>query len=75
MFALGRVNYPHNCHTLDLSKNSEVEEKGLQRIWFEFENLTKASNASIELHLQGYNWAGTADSAKNCNFCTVVVTE
>ena len=62
MFALGRVNYPHNCHTLDLTKDSEVEEKGLQRIWFEFENLTKkASNTSIEVRLQGFNWAGTAE--------------
>ena len=61
MFALGRVNYPHNCHTLDLTKDTEVEEKGLQRIWFEFENLTKASNASIEVRLQGFNWAGTAE--------------
>ena len=41
---LGRVNYPNNCHTLDLTKDSEVEEKGLQRIWFEFENLTNPTN-------------------------------
>ena len=58
---LGRPNYPHNCHTLDLTNNSEVEEKGLQRIWFEFENLTKANNTSIELHMQGFNWATTAE--------------
>ena len=58
---LGRVNYPHNCHTLDLTNNSEVEEKGLQMIWFEFQNLTKVSNISIELRMQGYNWASTAE--------------
>ena len=42
-----------------------MKEKGLQRIWFEFEKLTSKNNASnvtsIEIHMQGYNWAGTAE--------------
>ena len=59
-FFVGRVSYPHNCFTLDLTNNSELTENGLERIWFEFKNLT-ATNSLVEIHMQGYNLASTAE--------------
>ena len=29
-----RPNYPFNCFTLDLSKNSEIKKKGVKQIFF-----------------------------------------
>ena len=55
------MTYPHNCATLDLTNDAEVKEKGLERIWFEFENLKEASNVTVEIRLQGLNLAGTAE--------------
>ena len=36
----GRVNYPNNCYTLDLSNNTEVMEKGMRTLLVKF-NSTK----------------------------------
>ena len=47
---LWRLNSPYNCYTLNLSKNHEVQEKGVKQVFFTFP-LTK--NTSMEILLKG----------------------
>ena len=47
---LWRLNYPYNCYTLNLSKNQEVQEKGVKQIFFTFPLM---ENTSMELLLKG----------------------
>ena len=47
---LQRINYPHNCFTLDLSNKSSLRINGIKSLHLGFQNLT---NSSIEIHQQG----------------------
>ena len=47
---LPRVNYPHNCFTLDLSNNSALKENGIESLQLVFHDL---NNASVEIRPQG----------------------
>ena len=47
---LWRLNYPYNCYTLNLSKNDEVQEKGVKQVFFTFPLM---ENTSMELLLKG----------------------
>ena len=47
---LWRLNSPYNCYTLNLSKNHEVQEKGVKQVFFTFPLM---ENTSMELLLKG----------------------
>ena len=48
----GRVNYPNNCYTLDLSNNTEVMEKGIKTLFMKF-NSTRRNLTMVQLKVQG----------------------
>ena len=48
----GRVNYPNNCYTLDLSNNTEVMEMGMRTLIVKF-NSTKRNLTMVQLKVQG----------------------
>ena len=47
---LWRLNFPHNCYTLNLSRNQDVREKGVKQVFIDFPLL---ENTSMELLLEG----------------------
>ena len=49
-----RINYPFNCYTLDLTNNTDVKEKGVQKLIIVFHIL---QNLSLEILLQDKNLA------------------
>ena len=46
----GRVNYPNNCYTLDLSNNTEVMKKGIKTLFF---NSTRRNLTMVQVKVQG----------------------
>ena len=44
-----RINYPTNCYTLDLTNNTDVKDKGVQKLKIQFQTLEKSS---LEIMLQ-----------------------
>ena len=49
-----RLNYPHNCYSLDITNNRDVIEKGVKQLLFEFNNL---ENYSAEIIPEGQSMA------------------
>ena len=45
-----RMNWPYNCFALDLINNTEVQQKGIQSIWFMFPLI---ENTSVKIMPQG----------------------
>ena len=58
---LERVNFPHNCYTLDLANMTEVREKGVARVWLDF-NTSVIGEGSVEVHLQDSSLMTTAEA-------------
>ena len=50
-----RLNFPYNCYSLDLTKNSDVTKKGIKQLFFYFYLL---ENFSVEIILEGQSLAG-----------------
>ena len=61
MLVLERVNFPHNCYTLDLANMTEVKEKGIAKVWLDF-NTSVIGEGSVEVHLQDNNLMTTAEA-------------
>ena len=49
-----RMNFPDNCFTLDLSNNTEVEQRGVKQMFFMFPVM---ENTSVSILLQGNSLA------------------
>ena len=49
-----RMNYPHNCFALDLTNNTEVEQKGVKQMYFYFPVM---ENTSVSILLKGKSLA------------------
>ena len=49
-----RLNFPHNCYSLDLSKNRDVQEKGIKQLYLEFYIL---ENYYVEIYVEGQSLA------------------
>ena len=52
--SIGRINLPHNCYTLDITNNTDVKEKGVQKLNIIFKLM---KNSSVEIMLQDKNMA------------------
>ena len=50
-----RLNFPHNCYSLDLTNNRDVHEKGVKQLFLDFLIL---KNYSVEILLEGQSLAG-----------------
>jgi hypothetical protein len=53
-FHLGRVNFQHNCYTLDIASNAEVKKYGVKKMIIDGKAL---ENRSVEVHVQGSSLA------------------
>ena len=63
---LERVNFPHNCYTLDLANMSVVREKGIAKVWLEF-NTSVIGEGSVEVHMQDSHLMTTAEALYTSN--------
>ena len=63
---LERVNFPHNCYTLDLANMAVVKEKGIARVWLEF-NTSVVGEGSVEVHLQDGHLMTTGEALYTSN--------
>ena len=55
---LWRMNYPHNCYTLDLTNHTAVKEEGVKQLFLTFPLL---ANSSMEMVVQGSSLACSRD--------------
>ena len=45
-----RQNYPHNCFSIDITKNAEIKQKGIKQLFIHFH---KVLNTSVEVFVHG----------------------
>ena len=50
-----RLNFPHNCYSLDLTNNRDIKEKGVKQLFLDFFIL---KNYSVDILLEGQSLAG-----------------
>jgi hypothetical protein len=64
---LKSINYPHNCYTLDLTDNSDVREKGIKILMFQFHDM---KNNSVEIKVEGSTLTSNIFITENAYFST-----
>jgi hypothetical protein len=53
---LAKLNYPHNCYTLDLTNHAEVRGKGLERLLIYLNELEN----TVTVHVEGFTMSCSA---------------